>query len=79
MPKNSPAKLAASNRYVQRRYMTISTRARRSERLDEQIALAATRANETRAAYILGAIKARLERDGIGPGDLPPLDDDTTT
>ena len=65
MAKNSAAKLAASNRYVVRTYETISTRARRTERVNDLIERAAAMHGETKAAYVLHAIRARLDADGV--------------
>lgn len=73
----TPAKRAANHRYNQRRYETVSTRSPRVDRLNELIAIAAARTHTSRAGYILRAIHAQLDSDGIGPDDLPPLDDPT--
>lgn len=78
MPKNSKARLDANNRYVLKTYETISTRARRTDRINELIDIGAARAGQSKAAYILDSITDRLQRDGITADDLPPLPDSTT-
>ena len=78
MPKNSRAKLDANNRYVVKTYETISTRAKRTDRVNDLIDVAATRAGQSKAAYILDSIMDRLHRDGITAADLPPIPQDDT-
>lgn len=75
MPKNSKAKLDANNRYVLKTYETVSTRAKRADRVNDLVDIAAERAGQSKAAYILDAIRARLDADGITPDMLPPMDD----
>ena len=75
MPKNSKAKLDANNRYVLKTYETVSTRAKRTDRVNDLVEIAAGRAGQSKAAYILDAIRTRLDADGITPDMLPPMDD----
>lgn len=76
MPKNSKARLEANNRYVVRTYETISTRARRTDHINDLVDIAAKRAGQSKAAYILDSITDRLRREGITADDLPSPDDD---
>lgn len=78
MAKNSRARLSANHRYNQRTYETISTRARREDRINDLIDIGAARAGQSKAAYILDSITARLRADGITAADLPPLPEDQT-
>ena len=77
MPKNSKARLDANNRYVVKTYETISTRARREERINDLVDIGAGKAGQSKQAYILDSILQRLDRDGITPDMLPPLPDPT--
>lgn len=75
MAKNSAARIKANAKYGGKTYELIGARARKTERLSDQLDIAATRAGTSKAAYILDAIRARLQADGISADDLPPLDD----
>lgn len=72
------AKKAANRKYDSKTYEYISTRSRKEDRRSELIAIAASRQGIGSALYIRQAIDAALDRDGIGPDDLPPIDDTTT-
>ena len=78
MTRNSTAKIKANGRYTVKTYETISTRARREDRVNDMIDIGAARAGQSKAAYILDSITDRLQRDGITPADLPPLPADHT-
>ena len=75
MPKNSEARIKANGRYTVKTYETVSTRAKRMDRVNDLVEIAAGRAGQSKAAYILDAIRARLDADGITPDMLPPMDD----
>ena len=68
----SEAKKRANARYNVRTYETVSARALKSERMNDRITAAAAKAGESRAGYILSAIRARLDADGV---TLESLDD----
>ena len=76
---NSKAKLNAIHKYNQKTYETISTRARREDRVNDLVNIGADKAGQSKQAYILDSILQRLDRDGITPDLLPPLDSDSTT
>ena len=78
MPKNSQARIKANGRYTVKTYETVSTRARREDRINDLIDIGAARAGQSKAAYILDSITARLRADGITAADLPPLPEDQT-
>lgn len=78
MAKNSQARIKANGRYTIKTYETISTRARREDRINDLVDIGAARAGQSKAAYILDSITDRLQRDGITADDLPPLPDNTT-
>lgn len=61
MSKNSAAKIAANNRYDRKTYDKFSFRVRKEEA--EQIKLAAGAAGESVNAYILEAVRDRMERE----------------
>ena len=75
MPNNSKAKIAANNRYKIKTYETVSAQSPRKDRLNELLTIASDNAGQSKAAYILDAICARLDADGITPDMLPPMDD----
>lgn len=79
MPRTySDAKQRANTRYNNNTYELIGARARKSERLNEQLQTGADRAGISKAAYILDTLRDRLQRDGISAADLPPLPPDQT-
>lgn len=61
----TPAQQRATNKYNQRVYETVSAKSLREERINDQIAIAAEKTGKSRMAYILDAIRERLERDGV--------------
>lgn len=66
----------ASQRYNTAHMELITCRAYKRERINDLISAAvAKRYAKSKAEYILGAIRARLDADGITADDLPPLDD----
>ena len=79
MAKNSQARIAANNRYKNKVYETISFQSPRPDRLSEQLSIGAEKAGISKAAYIADTLRDRLQRDGITPDLLPPLDSDSTT
>lgn len=76
MKKNSQARIEANNRYKLKTYETISTQAKRTERLNDQLTIGADRAGVSKSVYILDTLRDRLRADGITPDMLPPLPED---
>lgn len=72
MAKNSQARIKANGRYTVKTYETISTRARRADRVNDMVDMGAAKAGQSKQAYILDSILQRLDRDGITPDMLPP-------
>lgn len=68
------AQTGYSNKYNSRAYDQVKVNAKRTERLPELLDIASERAGISKQKYILEAIHARLERDGISIADLPPVD-----
>lgn len=66
----TPKKLAANNRYLAARYETISIKTKRTDRMNDLLDLAATRAGTSKRDYILSVLLAKLEADGISIKDL---------
>lgn len=60
----SEAKIRANARYNNKTYDVVQIRVLKTERINERIALAASRTNTSKAAYILAAIKTQLSKDG---------------
>ena len=79
MAKTSKAQIAAAGRYKVKTYETISFQSPRKDRLNELLTIGANRAGQSKAAYMLDSITDRLQRDGITPDLLPPLDSDSAT
>lgn len=71
MSKNSAAKLAANNRYVAKNFEIVTAKARKTERLNDLINLAAQKTGTNKTQYILNAIRSQLKRDQITLDDLP--------
>lgn len=77
MPKASEARIRANSKYNRKAYETIQVRAKKDERLGELLNVGAARAGVSKAAYIVDAIKARLEEDGITSADIINKGDQT--
>jgi len=74
--KISEAQLRATAKYDRKAYKQLRARFRRAERLDELVKLAAGRRGVSDAAYIVGAVRDRLQADGVTVSDLPPAAED---
>ena len=61
----TPKKLAANNRYLAARYEIVSIKTKRTDRMNDLLDLAARRAGTSKREYIISALLARLEVDGI--------------
>ena len=72
MPRTA-AQNRATTKYNAKAYEQIKIFSRREDRISEQIETAAARRGISKAAYILDALRAALDRDGISAADLPPV------
>lgn len=63
---------AASERWQRANVERIVIKPNKKERLTQRIDIAAAAANCSRQAYILDAIRAKLEADGVTLESLPP-------
>lgn len=66
------ARNKASQRYNSAHMEIITCRAYKRERINERLAQAAKLHATTKAAYMLDAIRARLDADGVTLDSLPP-------
>lgn len=73
-PKNSRARLDANNRYIKKNMEIVTFRAQKTERLNDLISHAAHLRGISKAQYMLDAIRARLDADGVTIDTLPPDD-----
>ena len=63
-----------SVRYNAKRYEQIKIYSPAKDRIQELLDIACNQAGLSKAQYILNAIKAQLEKDGINADMLSPLD-----
>lgn len=70
----SESRLKANKKYMNKAYIEIKFRARRETRLNDLIEFAAQQTNKSKAQYMLDAIQAQLNKDGIII-DMLPSDD----
>ena len=66
----TPKKLATNNRYLAARYEIVSIKTKRTDRMNDLLDLAAKRTGKSKREYIISALTARLEADGISIDDL---------
>ena len=66
----TPKKLATNNRYLAARYEIVSIKTKRTDRINDLLDLAATRAGTSKRGYIISALLAKLEADGVSIKDL---------
>lgn len=62
----------ATQKYHAMHMEEIKCRAQRSERINARMAIAANMQGISKAQYMLDAIRARLDADGVRIDDLPP-------
>lgn len=74
----SESRLKANKKYMNKAYSEIKFRARREIRLNDLIELAAQQTKKSKAQYMLDAILAQLDNDGISI-DMLPSDDQGIT
>lgn len=67
----SKKKLETNNRYLAARYEIVSIKTKRTDRINDRLDLAAQRAGTSKREYILSALLARLNADGITLDMLP--------
>lgn len=62
----------AQNRYKSKSYDQINYRAPKQERLKQRINIASRLTGVSSAQYVLDAVRAKLEADGVTLESLPP-------
>lgn len=71
----SQAQNKATQKYHALHMDEIRFRVQKRERIGERLAIAARKHATTKAAYMLEAIRARLDADGVNLDSLPPSDE----
>jgi len=68
--KNSQARLDANRRFNDKTYERVSFSARKDQRINDLVTIAAQRSGMSKAEYMLTAIRAKLIADGIDESAL---------
>lgn len=71
----SQAQNRATQKYHALHMEEIRCRVQKRERINDRIAIAARKRATTKAAYVLDAIRAQLDADGVTLESLPPSDE----
>lgn len=71
--KNTDARIKANNRYNVKTYDQLRCNYRKEYRLNELVELAANNAKISKAEYMIIAIRAKLDADGITIDMLPDI------